>query len=208
MNSLPELRTGTWTRFGGSKVLGDVVTEHTLAGLAESTRIAASSQGYAVGWVEGQRAAREEAFLLAVATQEDLDRREQARAHEHADAVAALQLAASRLHDAVSSTCAAIEDRASTLAWELTQELIGRELVSAEGVDVVRRVLDLLPGEQVARVVLHPDDLGSAAPLLDTGVAVVSDPSLHRGDAIVEVADSVLDLRLDRALHRVREVLR
>ena len=29
--SAPELRTGTWTRFGASSVLGDEVTEQTLS---------------------------------------------------------------------------------------------------------------------------------------------------------------------------------
>src|SRR4051794_29241221 len=61
----PELRTGVWTRFGDSNVLGDAVTEETLSTLAESTRTAARSQGYAVGWAEGQRAAREQARIEA-----------------------------------------------------------------------------------------------------------------------------------------------
>ena len=37
----PELRTGVWTRFGGTSVLGDAITEETLSALAESTRNAA-----------------------------------------------------------------------------------------------------------------------------------------------------------------------
>ncbi len=208
MSSLPELRTGTWTRFGSNAVLGDAVTEHTLAALAESTRTAASSQGYAVGWAEGQRAARAEALVVAAAAEQDRAGREQVRAREHAEAMAALERAVAQLQDAVTTTVAALEEGASTLAWELTRELVGRELSSADGVDVVRRVLELVPDGPIARVLLHPDDLGSSVPLTEAGVAVVSDPSLHRGDALVELADGVLDLRLDRALDRVREVLR
>ena len=49
--STPELRTGTWTRFGGERGLGDPVTEEVLSGLAEtdrkSTRLNSSHSGEA-----------------------------------------------------------------------------------------------------------------------------------------------------------------
>ncbi len=53
----PELRDGSWTRFGNGTVLGDAVTEQVLAGLATNARRAASAQGYAVGWADGRREA-------------------------------------------------------------------------------------------------------------------------------------------------------
>ena len=102
----PELRTGVWTRFGTSSVLGDAVTEETLSALAETTRTAARSQGYAVGWAEGRRAARDEADAAARAAEAARREAEDARAREHAAAVAALELAAARLHEAVDGICA------------------------------------------------------------------------------------------------------
>lgn len=203
----PELRTGLWTRFGASNVLGDEVTEGTLAALAESTRTAANSQGYAVGWAAGQRAAREEVRLEAAATEQQRLRTEAQRAQEHQAALSALELAALKLHDAAAEVCARIETQATDLAWELTRELVGHEVASADSADVVRRVLALLPSEPVVRIRLHPQDAAAADALTTDGVVVVADSTLSRGDALVEAEDHVLDLRLDTALARVREAL-
>jgi flagellar assembly protein FliH len=208
----PELRTGVWTRFGGSSVLGDEVTEETLSSLAESTRIAARSQGYATGWAEGRRAARAAADAEAVAHEAARREAEEIRAREHAAAVAALEAAADRLHDAVAGLCATLEDHATSLAWELTEELVGRELRTVTGPDVVRRALELTPTEALVRVHLHPDqaqevtgDVRSA--LAERGADLVADPTLAWGDALVETAEHVVDLRVRTALDRVRKVL-
>lgn len=205
---LPELRTGDWTRFGSAAVLGDAVTEQTLSTLAESTRVAAGSQGYAVGWAEGQRAARAAAQLEADAVRAAHDQAEARRAAEHAAAVAALADATRQLHQALAETCSTIESQASGLAWALTEELVGHQL-AGPGPDVVARVLALAPTEPVVRVRLHPADLGAAAErLTEAGLVVLADASLERGDALVETDDHVLDLRLEPALQRVREALR
>ena len=199
----PDFRTGEWTRFGSDRVLGDAVTEHALSTLAETTRAAARSQGYSVGWAEGQREARERAAAEAAQTHRAHVAAEEARAAEHAAALGALATAAAELRAATAQACARIEDQATELAWELTRELVGHELSSGT-VDVVRRVLSLLPDEPAVTVRLHPDDLAEAAGL---DVPVLADGSLSRGDALVEAADHVLDLRLDLALERVRAAL-
>jgi flagellar assembly protein FliH len=210
--AMPELRTGEWTRLGGRRVLGDAVTEETLSTLAESTRVAARSQGYAVGWADGQRAAREATRLEAEAAATARADAEARREAEHRSAVAALELAATRVHDTITALTAAVEDQASTLAWELTRELVGHELRSTTGADVVRRALQLLPTEPVVRVHLHPDQLADLAArdlaeLADRGATAVADPTLAWGDALVEADDHVVDLRIGTALERVREVL-
>jgi flagellar assembly protein FliH len=208
----PELRTGEWTRFGSSKVLGDAVTEETLSTLAESTRAAARSQGYSVGWTEGQRAAREAARIEAEAAEAARAAADEERRSEHAAAVAALELAAARLHDAVARLSTTIEEQATGLAWELTRELVGHELRSVTGPDVVRRALELTPTEPVARLHLHPDHLADLTPadladLADRGVHAVADPTLAWGDALAECDDHVVDLRVSTAMERIREVL-
>jgi flagellar assembly protein FliH len=205
---MPELRTGDWTRLGNEAVLGDAVTEDTLFALAESARTAARSQGYSVGWAEGQRAAREAARAEAAEAEQRRLAAETRRAQEHADAVAALAVAATHLHESVAATCARVEEQAATLAWEVVTALVGRELVSADGVDVVQRVLALMPAEPIAAVRVHPDDVATAYALTDAGVRVLPDPSLARGDVLAEADDHVLDLRVSTALDRVREALR
>jgi flagellar assembly protein FliH len=209
---LPELRTGEWTRFGSARVLGDAVTEETLSALAESTRVAARSQGYAVGWADGQRAARAAAQVEAEAVAAERAAAEARRTDEHRAAVMALELAAARLHDAVTTLSATVEEHATGLAWELTRELLGHELRSTSGAEVVRRALALAPTEPVARLHLHPDQLAELTPadlaeLAERGVSVVADPTLAWADALVEADDHVVDVRVSTAMERVREVL-
>lgn len=210
--AIPELRTGVWTRFGGTGVLGDAVTEQTLATLAESTRAAALSQGYAVGWAEGQRAARTAAQVEAEAAEAVRLGAEEERRAEHRAAVAALELAAVRLHEAVAGLSATVEEQATGLAWDLTRELVGHELRSATGPDVVRRALELTPTEPAARLRLHPDHVAELtaadlAALADRGVVAIADPVVAWGDALVECDDHVIDVRVSTAMERVREVL-
>jgi flagellar assembly protein FliH len=126
--------------------------------------------------------------------------------------VAALQLAAARLHDAVTGLSAAVEEQATSLAWELTETLVGHELRAASGPDVVRRALQLAPTEPVVRLRLHSDQLAELteadrAELLSRGTSVVADAALGWGDALLETDDHVIDLRVRTALDRVREVL-
>lgn len=202
---LPELRTGEWTRFGSSAVLGDSITEQTLSTLAESTRAAAGAQGYVVGWAAGQRTARAAAEVEAEVVRTAHAAAEARRVDEHAAAIAALNAATEQVQKSVAAICSTVENQASELAWELTRELVGYEL-SGPGIDVLRRVLALAPNDDIVRVRLHPADLGAAAGDLD--LVVVPDPALDRGDALVEIDDHVLDLRLEPALQRVREALR
>lgn len=206
---LPELRSGDWTRLGETAVLGDGVTEHALAGLAESTRRAARSQGFAQGWAEGRQAAaaqaREEAAREAAAQAAA----EELREGRLREAVHALERAAAALHGSVAATCDRVEQQASALALALVEEVLGREVRVTTGSDVVRRALSLLPEEPLATVRLSPDLVADAAveDLAERGVRVVADPSLGRADLVLENDDHVLDLRVAGALDRVREVL-
>lgn len=217
VRSLPlsgrELRSGAWTRLGAASVLGDTVTEHTISGLVADARDAARAQGYATGWAEGRRAAdvraREEAAATAARHQAAEERREA----EHRQALGALARAAAELQQATAATCAHIEAQAAGVAFALAEELVGRELALAEhpGVDAVRRALELAPGETVVRVRISPDQARRpelAALLAPHGtVAVVADPTMTGGDAVVETTQGVVDAQISGALARVREVL-
>jgi flagellar assembly protein FliH len=205
-----DLRTGGWTRLGSSTVLGDAVTEHTLAGLVEETRAAARAQGYATGWSEGRKAAEERGEELARLTTAQHELEQERRDAEHQAAVEALVAAAARLDEALRSTCARVEAHAAEIAVNLTEQLLDHELsvVTSPGLDAVRRALALVPGEPVVRIRLSP--LQAADPALAAlagSAVVVADPTLADGDALVETAESVIDARVSGAMARVREVL-
>ncbi len=209
-----ELRSGGWTRLGSSSVLGDAVTEHTLTGLAAQTRSAARAQGYAVGWAEGRRAAEERAREAETQAAERRRDEEARREAEHQAALDGLARSAHALRQALETTCAQVEGQAVDVAVTLAEELVGHELSIAEhpGLDAVRRALALLPGEPVVRIRVCPADAADLVTMAEIdevagGATVVADPTLRRGDALVETAEGVLDARISDAARRVREVL-
>lgn len=209
--SAPELRTGTWTRFGGSSVLGDTVTEDVLSSLADTTRAVAQAQGYATGWAEGRRAAAEEAAATAREQAEMLARAEARRDDEHRAALARLDRVLTSLDAAVTTATAAVEERALTLACELTTLLVGHELRTTpdSAADAVRRAAELSAGEPAVLVRMSPDDAWSGAveELTGRGLRVVPDAALANGDVIVETDGGVIDGRIGAALDRVRAAL-
>lgn len=204
----PDLRSGAWTRLGAIGVRGDSVTEDTLDTLAERTRAAAHAQGYAVGWTKGVReaeAAAERAYLAEQTLQAEA---EASRAAAHAAAVAALRAAASTLQHLTASVCERLEDQSTELAWAVTTAVLGHGAAHDTAPDVVRRVLSVLPEGPMANVRLHPSVARSTAIAeLPSCVTVIADHDMGPADAVVELADHVVDLRIDQALARVREVL-
>lgn len=207
---LPELRVGRWTRLGGETVLGDAITESTLAGIAAQARDAAQAQGYAVGWAEGRRAAAREAAVAEEARAAAHAAAEGRRQAEHDAAVDALGRAAEQVRGLVGELAARIEAQAGEVAWAVTTEVVGHAVAGLDGADVVVRVLQVLPSAPVGRVRLHPSVATSSAvsALVDRGLEIVPDASIGRADALVETPDgAVTDLRIDEAMARVREVL-
>ena len=205
-----ELRSGDWTRLGNTAVLGDTVTEHLLSTLAADARAAASAQGYAMGWAEGRRAAEEQARVAEAEADERRRLIEEQHEAEHQAAIAALLRAAATLEESVAATCARVETHAVRLAAQLTETLVGHEVSVAKnpGLGAVRRALALMPGEPVARIRVAPEAATNPELVALAGTAVVvADPSLGRGDALVESDSAVVDARVSTALQRVLEVL-
>lgn len=205
----PDLRSGSWTRYGDGEVRGDSVTEHTLQALASSAHAAAQAQGYAAGWAEGRQLAAIEAAEATAKAEGQHKLAEAQRELEHRDAVAALTTAASHLLDVIDSSVAQVEQQATELALSLVRELLGHELRVATSADVVRRVLRVLPDGPTARVRFAPGVVDDAvvADLAARGVAVVADPTLAPADAVVETDTSMVDLRISAAMERLAEAL-
>ncbi|MGN6129817.1 MAG: FliH/SctL family protein [Nocardioidaceae bacterium] len=206
-----DLRAGHWTRLGSREVLGDPVTESTLAALAEQTRSAARAQGYAAGWGEGRRAfaahvAAAEAELVARTAAEQ----DRVRA-EHRAATKALVNAIGDAEAEVRRTRDRLAEEAVALALRIAEAVIGRELEVATdpGADALRRALTSLPLDVPVTVRLHPADRAQLdqGVLGDRPVHFVDDPSLGRGDSVVQTDEQVVDATIEAAVARVREVL-
>ncbi len=206
-----DLRTGTWTRFGDTGVLGDAVTEAALSELAERASAAGRAQGYAAGWAEGRRRA------LEAARSAEADLRE-AATHQQADRVAEQQSLVSALTDAAERCRAdfslrydALADAALELALRIAEEVLQRELAVADepGPDALRRALAPLHPAVSVTVRMHPADRVLLDPSAVEGRAVtlVDDPTLARGEAVAETDDGLVDATVSSALARVREVL-
>ncbi len=206
-----DLRTGTWTRLGGTGVLGDAVTESILTTLADRARSAAQAQGYAAGWAEGRRratdAARDAETELAARAAEQ----RAAAVAEQQHLVAALDAAADRSAAAYTSRYDALAEQALDLALRIAEEVLQRELTVAAqpGLDALRRALALVEPRTAVTVRLHPDDRAALDPAALEGCSatLVDDPALSRGDAVAETDHGLVDATVAGALARVREVL-
>ena len=196
--TMPELRS----------VSADQVTEQLLDRVSESARQAARAQGYAVGWAEGRRAGEADVTAELAAVHEQAAADAVRREAEHAAAVRALQQAAAQLAERTAEVCRAVDAQASTLALELTRELVGAPDDVEAAAHVVERVLGVLPDHPVVRVRLHPAVVAGAGALREREVAILPDPDLGPADAVVEADDHVVDLRVGTALARIAEALR
>jgi flagellar assembly protein FliH len=205
-----ELRTGSWTRLGGSTVLGDPVTEHTLVGLVEEAQAAARAQGYSRGWAEGRRAAEQQATEQRAVALAQQQRAEELRQAEHHAAVATLAAAAARLDQAVAVACGQVEEQAVELAARLAEAIVGHDVAVAAnpGLDAVRRGLALAQGDALVKVRVRPQDHGPELSALTGAAALVPDPTLAAGDAVLETVEGVVDARVSTAVARVQELLR
>jgi flagellar assembly protein FliH len=207
---LPELRAGDLTRFGGPAVLGDTVTELALSGLVEDARSAAQSQGYATGWAEGRReAAAQAAVEAAEHDQQMAAERVQWHARQQA-ALQALQSAAAALEAVTAEVTALVQEQAVGLARELTESMVGHELrtsaaAGTTGADLAARVLAEVPAGAAYVVRVHPEVARELTGLV--GGRVLPDAAMLPADAVVELDEQVLDLRVSTALERVRSVL-
>jgi len=206
----PDLRAGTWTRLGSGAALGDVATEDTLSSLADRTRATAEAQGFAIGWAKGVREAQAAEQLAIAERTERAERERTQQLAEHAAAVAALHQAAHGLDVARSELCRRLSEQAAGLAVAVTAEVLGQRADEQTPADVVRRALDVLPeGTTAATLKLSPEVAKHAIEAdLPSSVTVIADPTLSPADALVELHDHVIDLRVERAVARVREALR
>jgi flagellar assembly protein FliH len=210
-DSSHDLREGAWTRFGGGRVLGDQVTEHTLRAIAERTHATARAQGFAAGWSDGLRAAQARSTATRDEQAVAFEQHRRRALDELESAAAALATAVERCGEATRQLHAELADRAVDLALEIAATVLDREvaLASDPAADAVRRALTVLADDVPFVVRLHPEDRAVLDPAVLAGLpaTVVADAAVGRGDAVVETEDGFVDADLAGALDRVRTVL-
>jgi len=109
----------------------------------------------------------------------------------------ALEKAAARvagLHDTVLAEC---EDRLLDLAIDVARKVIAQEVRAGRHdiEPIVEEALGLAPPKREVVVHLNPDDLAA-------------DPSLGRGECIVETAEGAVEARIDDQLDHLRRTMK
>lgn len=205
----PDLRTGHWARHAGVG-LGDRVTEDLLGTAVEDARRVARAQGWSAGWADGMRAAREATAAELTAAREAAHAGEQRRAAEHGAAVAALREAAQQLLARTEQAEAEVAEQAVGLALAVTEAVLGAAAAAQTPHELVQRALRAAAEDPCRQVVVRvpgPTAAAVGADEVPDHVTLRADASLAAGDAVVELDDTVVDLRVASALRRVREVL-
>jgi flagellar assembly protein FliH len=184
-------------------------------GISDSARReqdTSQAHGYATGYAQGIRAAeavartqREELALAAA-------RADAARASEHAEAVRALGAAAAALHGRTVPVLEAASTVLVESALLLAEKIVGAELSNDRfgAKAALDRAMDGIDEATVRQVRMNPQDLAllELDTVPGTGIALVADPVLNRGDALTAFDEGFLDARISTALERARAALR
>ena len=181
--------------------------------LVERWRAEAEATGYAAGWAQGVREAREAAAHdAAEAAREAAERAEQHRQRVER-ALHAIGRAAEALEARAVPAAHDIEEQIVATAFAIAQAVLTRELRTATepGREALARALALAPSTSPVTVRLNPADrltIGQTELVMDgRTVTLVDDPGLQPGDAVALCDATTVDARLSPALDRVREVL-
>lgn len=158
--------------------------------------------GHDAGFADGLAAARAEM------EQSELDRKAKVEA-----ALSALSRSMESARESFDGRVAELEESIPRFVFDVLVELVGAE--SALSVDpgrqAIARALTLDAGATHAVARLHPDDVATLGDLaeFESGrtLAVVADPAVERGGALVEIGETTIDGQLSAALGRVRAVL-
>jgi flagellar assembly protein FliH len=168
----------------------------------------AMASGHAAGYATGMRAASIELAEKSAA----LDA-EYAATIRHAEArldhaIGVLAAAAAALTARTLPVVAEVHELLAVSALDLAEALLGSSL-SELPTAALHRALGAVDPALVIRVRLNPIDLAvlDDATKSATGVILVADPDLARGDAVTEFEVGYLDARLSSAVERARAAI-
>jgi flagellar assembly protein FliH len=183
--------------------VGDVRSDR----ITEQARVHGHSAGYAAGRRDAERDVEELRRSLAAeyaAKGAALDSIVQS-------SLAALALATARLDAWERETMAAADLALASAAIELAEGILGRELSSSP--DSARTAIDRALSQagrvEAGAVRLNPIDHAAiiASGKVDASLRLLIDPSLARGDAILDLPDGYIDARIATALDRARAAI-
>ena len=180
-------------------------------------RSTARTEGYAVGWAQGMREAREVTTAARQRAELELLRMLREREAELGQGLAAVSAAAGEVRATTVQRSEEIAEFIMSAAVDLAEAILGAA-VSADVLTAARaavsRALTQLPiAGPAVTVRLNPEDHAALTATdiaeLSGGrdVALVADPGLARGDAVAENRVSTVDATLSAALQRVRQEL-
>lgn len=186
--------------------------------IVEEARAAAQAVGYAQGWAEGIREAREAQAAERKAMAAEYRAVAAERRERTGSAITAMDQAASRLENRAIRTAEQMETAIIDSAFDIAEAIVGAVLRDDErrGPIALRRALSLAPSGEEVTVALHPTDHAvvtsngtAASQHAESGrqIHFVADESLQPGDALASWQASSVDARISSGLQRVREVL-
>nr|WP_201469901.1 FliH/SctL family protein [Microbacterium hydrocarbonoxydans] len=175
----------------------------------------ARARGYADGYAEGVRRARDEAAHQADLTQRRERELTETYLHQRGSALRALDAARDALDARTESVRAVATETIEQLAVELAETILGTELAdpARAAAHAVRRAVAEAPVDRWTRVLLSEQD----APVVEAdddlsglmaGIEVVASSAVDPGGALIEVEDGEVDTRIVHALRRAQAQLR
>ncbi|MFL6142451.1 MAG: FliH/SctL family protein [Labedaea sp.] len=194
--------------------LGSVGTG-AVGGVADRT--AARAEGYAMGWAQGMREARDVTVAARQRAELELVRMLRERDAEIGRGLRAVAAAAGEVRTTTVQRSEDIADFIMTAAVDLAEAILGAtvsaDVTSAATTALARALAEFPMGGQAVTVRLNPEDhatlTASGVAELTAGrdVTLVADPRLARGDAVAENPITTVDATLSNALERVRQEL-
>jgi flagellar assembly protein FliH len=168
-------------------------------------------RGHAAGYAAGLRKAAAEAEVLEVAALAAREQQSAAHRVAVASALGALRSATEQVAAVRRVVLAEADSALAAAAIDLAEAIVGRELDDTEtsAKTAIHRAMSVIAVDDVLGVRLHPEDLAviSADGVALPGLQLISDESLDRGDAVLNVPDGIVDARISTALARARAVL-
>ena len=126
----------------------------------------------------------------------------------------ALEAAVARLADLQAQVLAEAEDHLLDLAVDIARKVIAQEIEAGrcDIEPIVREALDRAPPKRECAVHLHPDDLAALQQAGDgrTDLAhlrLTDDPTLGRGECIIETTEGTVEARTADRLRHVRAAM-
>ena len=177
---------------------------------SEHTDQRAAVRGHAAGYAAGRKQVEQEFEALREAIELDGTRRAQQGSAEVQSALDALARSAAEFRQRELPVLRAVESAIANAAIELAEAIIGHELSATD--DSARAAVERAVHEAGSignAIRLNPQDVAviAAGGGLGNGLDLVADPSICRGDAVVDVANGSIDATISSSLARVKAAL-